>query len=148
MVALGNCFGNQACITTKTIKAFAAFLHVRNIPGMIGLAAPGAEWWVNGTPPSVPWGGSKPFPDREPELEGQFNGFTSLNFTTLSITVDGSGRGALEARVRGEGPESGRFYENEVLQLFRINHEGEIEELREWIDPFAVFRYVEWTAPA
>jgi len=81
-----------------------------------------------------------------------FENMTSFNFATTSLTVQAD-RGALEGVVHGEGPEAGRQYNNQVLQLFRVvkpggtgdspTAVGKIQSLREWIDPFEVWSYIE-----
>ena len=108
---------------------------------LTALGAPDATWWISGQKEQHPFVGTYPYSEREKQLKEVFKGRKTSTFTIRGITTEND-TVVIEGSPRFE-VEDGRIYENDVVLKFVINKDGKVQSLREYVDLFAVLKFVE-----
>ncbi|KAF8153169.1 hypothetical protein B0H34DRAFT_94971 [Crassisporium funariophilum] len=103
------------------------------------LAAPDATWWISGLQSKIPYAGLLPFTARRAHIREIFKDATSLVVDVVGVTAEGD-TAVLEAAPRAESGD-GKVYENNLLIKFVVR-DGKIRSVREYIDFFAIFKFM------
>lgn len=106
---------------------------------LMALGAPDATWWVSGQKELFPLAGSFPYADRKEQMREVFKDKKSSVFTMRGITTEGD-TVVIEGSPRFE-VQDGRVYENDVMLKFVIK-DGKVQSLREYVDLYAVLKFV------
>lgn len=117
------------------------------IDDLMALGAPEATWWISGLKEISPYAGTYPYSERGEQMKEVFKEKKSSMFTIRGITTDYSdseGGGGDTVVIEGSPRfevQDGRIYENDVMLKFVIK-DGKIQSLREYLDLFAVLKFV------
>ena len=106
---------------------------------LTALGAPDATWWISGQKETSPYTGTFPYADREKQMKEVFKDKKSSAFTIRGITTEGD-TVVIEGSPRFEF-QDGRVYENDVVLKFVIK-DGKVQSLREYLDLFAVLKFM------
>ena len=87
-----------------------------------------------------PFAGTYPYAEREKQMKEVFKEKKSSTFTIRGITTEGD-TVVIEGSPRFE-VQDGRVYENDVVLKFVIK-DGRVQSLREYLDLFAVLKFME-----
>ncbi|KAF8810301.1 NTF2-like protein [Phlegmacium glaucopus] len=107
---------------------------------LFALGAPDATWWISGRKEMSPYTGTYPYAEREQQMGEIFKEKKSSKITIRGITTEGD-TVVVEASPRIE-VQDGRVYENDVVLKFVIK-DGKIQSLREYLDLFAVLKFID-----
>ena len=106
---------------------------------LMALGAPDATWWISGLKETSPLTGTYPYAEREKQMKDVFKDKKSSTFSIRGITTEGD-TVVIEGSPRFE-VQDGRVYENDVVLKFVIK-DGRVQSLREYIDFFAVLKFM------
>jgi ketosteroid isomerase-like protein len=111
-----------------------------HIDDLMALGAPEATWWVSGLKETSPLAGTYPYAEREKQLKELLKDAISFTFEVRGITSEGD-TVVVEGAPRGERKD-GRIYVNDVMLKFVVK-DGKIQSVREYVDLFAVLKFME-----
>jgi len=117
------------CLSTRQFDKLADFWDLDT-----------GNWWVNGTPPAVPYGGDLGARERLSQLLDVLGGFEQYEFRIKTLTAEGP-RVVVEGQPKGDGPQ-GRRYRNDVIMSITLQG-GKIVDKREYLDHEAVKQSLE-----
>jgi uncharacterized protein len=106
---------------------------------LMALGAPDATWWISGLKEASLLTGTYPYAEREKQMKEVFKEKKSSKFSIRGITTEGD-TVVIEGSPRFE-LQDGRIYENDVVLKFVIK-DGKIQSLREYLDLFAVLKFL------
>jgi ketosteroid isomerase-like protein len=107
---------------------------------LIALGAPNATWWVSGQKETSPFTGTMAYAERAEHMKEVFKGLkASSTFTIKGVTTEDD-IVVIEGSPKFE-VEDGRIYENDNVLKFTIR-DGKVQSLREYLDLFAVLKYM------
>lgn len=109
------------------------------IDDLMALGAPDATWWISGQKETFPYSGTHPYAERGKQMKEVFKEKKSSTFTIKGITAEGDAV-VIEGSPRFE-VQDGRIYENDVVLKFIIK-DGKVQSLREYLDLFAVLKFM------
>ncbi|CAA7262133.1 unnamed protein product [Cyclocybe aegerita] len=126
--------------TRSVIQQWVDALNTADHTTLFALAAPDATHWISGLEEKIPYAGSLPYAERLKQMAPIFGQMKSMKVKVLGLTVEGD-TGVLEVESRGEGPNEGQVYENNVMMKFVVKEE-KIQSIREYVDFLALFKYL------
>ncbi|CAA7266150.1 unnamed protein product [Cyclocybe aegerita] len=126
--------------TRSVIQQWASAVNTVDGAKLAALAAPDAIHWIAGLKEKIPYAGSVPYAERLTKMSTMFGQMKNVQVTVIGITVEGN-TGVLELEIHGEGPDAGQVYDNNAILKFVVK-DGKIQSLREYVDFFALFKYL------
>ena len=119
-------------------------IHQRNVPALLELMHAEGTWSIPYRSDRFQFSGVRDKAATGKQLTDFLSGFTRFTFTPMAMTAEAD-RVAVECVCEGVGPGTAT-YKNGIHFVFIIK-DGKIHTVREYLDPFEVFAYVEqWPA--
>lgn len=126
-------------VTREIAQKWIDYVKENHYEKTDALAAPDATWWVDGLKEKIPIAGDMSYVDRRKQT-GELNAKADVSTTdVVSLTADGE-VAVLEVYRTLKGPGE-KSYENYAIVKLVVK-DGKIQEVREYIDFFALYKYL------
>ncbi|KAH9474677.1 UPF0523 protein B [Psilocybe cubensis] len=127
-------------ITRQVAQEWFGYVQNHHYEKLDALATPTANWWVGGSKDKIPVAGDMPYPQRRQSTQQLNEGADKSSTELVGLTVDGS-VAVLEVHRTLDGPGE-KHYDTYAIVKLILNEEGKIQEVREYLDFFALFKYL------